>query len=279
MGDKVDELFEIIGNNKKSLIYMLIIYGVVALAIIAIIWWPKEKKYATYETVDIDTRKSQEAQNYINKISNILKNNDTVKLNNLISNRFVEYTGKGKEQILNELKEMGFLSNDVEVRGVNVYTDGDTYVYSTTMYSGENSKIINIIERYPYDYEIVFDDFYSYEKKRTAYTNESIKFTIDNVYRNLKYIEFNMRIENLNSSYARFDFNSTVGVQAVLEDGTSYPLANLVSYEEYTNVEANMTINKNFVFEIPAQLQEGIKYIVFNGVRLEFSTKNIKVNI
>ena len=93
--------------------------------------------------------------------------------------------------ILNELKELGYFSKDVEVRGANIYADGDTYVYSTTMYSGENSKVVNIIERYPYDYEIVFDDFYSYEKRGTSYTNESIKFTIDDVYRNLKYIEFN----------------------------------------------------------------------------------------
>ena len=80
-----------------------------------------------------------------------------------------------------------------------------------------------------------------------------------------------MQIENLNSTYARFDFASTVGVQAVLEDGTKYSPANLISGESYTNIESNMIVNKNFVFEIPAQLQEGIKYIVFNDVSLEFS--------
>lgn len=279
MRDKVDELFDIIGMNRKNLIYVIIVYIIIISSIIVIIWWPESDKHMTYQKVDIESKKTQMAQNYIYILTNIFKNKDTQELKKLIPNSYIEYTGSTLDKIVSNIENEGFFSNNVEFRGINIYQDGDTYVYSTTMYSENNSKTINIIERYPYDYEIVFDDFYSYEELGIYSINQNIKFTVNDVYRNLKYIEFNMKIENQNQSYAKFDFNSTVGVQAILEDGTSYALANLVSTEQYTNIEPNMTVNKNFVFEIPAQLQEGIEYIVFNGITLEFSTINVKINV
>lgn len=279
MGDKIDELFDILGNNKNTILIMLVAYVIVMVVIIAIIWWPEEKNYAVYEKVDITAKKETVAQSYLNTLSDMLKKNNTSEFKKLISTRYMNYTGKTEDEIVSELTNAGYFSDNVEVKDMSIYTDGDTYVYSTTACSGNNKRAINIIERYPYEYEIVFDDFYSYEQKGTTYTNKDIKFTIDSIYRNLKYIEIKMKIENLNDTYARFDFTSTVGVQAVLEDGTKYSLANLISGESYTNIESNMTVNKNFVFEIPAQLQEGIEYIAFNGVTLQFSESNIQVGI
>lgn len=279
MEDKIDELFAILGNNKKSLIIAIIVYVVITLAILVVIWWPEEKDYATYEAVNIETKKATLGQNYLNTLSEMFKNSRTSELESLISSKYINYTEKSADDIISELTKEGYFSNKAEVRGISIYEDGDTYVYSTTVYSGNNKRTINIIEKYPYNYEIVFDDFYTYEVSGNTYTNKNIKFTIESIYRNLKYVEINMKIENLNDTYARFDFTSTVGVQAVLEDGTKYSPSNLISGEAYTNIESNMMVNKSFVFEIPAQLQEGIKYIVFNGVNLEFSKSNIQVNI
>lgn len=278
MTDKIDELINMIGG-KKSLMWMIVAYVIITAIIIAIIWWPEEKNYATYTKVDIEDKKSEMAQSYVNALSDLFQNGRKEELKELISSRYIRYTGKSVDEIVTELEDKKFLSEDAEVKGVKVYADKDTYVYSTTVYSDKGSRVVNVIERYPYEYEIVFDDFYSYDEADKATVNKDIRFTIQNIYRNLKYIEISMEIENLNSVYARFDFNSTVGVQAVLEDGTIYPIANLVSDEAYTNIESNMTIKKNFVFEIPAQLQDGIKYIVFNGVKIEFSETNIKINI
>ena len=280
MDDKIEQFISIFGRNKKSLIYMLIVYALIALIVIAIIWWPKEKRYAEYEKLDLKAKQTKLAQSYVNIISNMFRNSKTDDIKSLISREYVEYTGKSVDKIIKELDNMGFLSQSASIKGVNLYTDGDTYVYSTTIYSGTgNSRAINIIEKYPYEYEIVFDDFYSYDNYGKTVTSENIEFKIENIYRNLKYVEINMRIENLNDTYARFDFNSIDGVYAILEDGTRYAVTNLVSSEPYTNIEPNMTIKKNFVFEIPAQLQEGLKYIVFNGVNIKFSTMNIKVSI
>lgn len=279
MEDKFDSIMNVFGKNKNSLLYMLIAYIVITGIIIAIIWWPKEKKYATYEKVNMQSKKTEMAQNHINTVSNLFKNNKTEEVKNLISNEYVRYTGKSETDIVKELEAAGYFSSNVKVSGMNIYEDGDTYVYSTTIYSNKSSRKINIIEKNPYNYSIVFDDFYSYDTRETTVTKNNIKFTIDSLYSNLKYVEVKMRIENLNQSYARFDFNSTVGVQAVLEDGTRYTATNLVSTESHTNIQPNMTVSKTFVFEIPAQLQNGIEYIAFNRVSLEFSSMDIKVSI
>lgn len=280
MDDKIEQFISIFGRNKKSLIYMLIVYALIALIVIAIIWWPKEKRYAEYEKLDIEAKQTRLAQSYVNTISNMFRNSKTDDIKSLISREYLKYTGKSVDQIIKELYSMGFLSQSASIKGVNLYVDKDTYVYSTTIYSGTgNSKSINIIEKQPYEYEIVFDDFYSYDDYPKTVNSENIEFKIESTYRNLKYVEINMKIKNLNDTYARFDFNSIDGVYAILEDGTRYAVTNLVSSEPYTNIEPNMTIKKNFVFEIPAQLQEGLKYIIFNGVNIKFSTMNIKVSV
>lgn len=278
MGDKIDEIFAMIGN-KKNLILVIVLYIVVMLVVVTVIWWPKESDFAKYDSVNITEKQTEMAQKYINTISDIFKNERVNELTQLISSEYTKYTEKTSSDIVNELKEQGFLSSKAEVKGANVYTDGDTYVYSTTVYSGNNKRNINIIETYPYKYKIVFDDFYAYEDWEQEYTNQNIKFTIKSIYRNLKYVEINMDIENSNDVYARFDFNSQVGVQAVLEDGTKYSPSNMLSTEAYTNVEANQIVSKNFVFEIPAQLQDGIEYILFNDVSVKFTQLDIKVNI
>lgn len=279
MRDKIDEMFEILGNSKQSLILALIAYIIVMAIVIAIIWMPKAKDYGEYETIDIDAKKTEQAQSYINTITDIFRNLKKEQLSELISQRYINYTGKKSEEIISDLEMDGYFSTNVTVSGMNVYTDGDTYVYSTIIYANNNKRAVNIIERYPYKYEIVFDDFYSYDVTNSNYITENIKFTTLNVYRNLKYIEINMTIQNLNDVYARFDFSNATAVQVILEDGTRISLANAISSQTYTNIEPGMTVSKNFVFEVPAQLQEGIEYILFNGVNLEFSKVNIQFTI
>ncbi len=279
MRDKIDEILDIFGRDKKTLVYVIIAYALIMIAIILIIWWPKEKEYATYQKVDITTRKTEQGQQYIDDLTYIFKNSKKEEFAESISNGYLEYTNKTAQSIISELESKNYFSSDVQVKGLNIYEDGETYVYSTTMYSGNNSRVINIIETYPYEYEIVFDDFYSYTTYDRATTKNNIKFTVNSIYRNLRYLDIDMSIENLNDSNVGFDFNSTVGVQAVLTDGNTYSLSNLVSSGSCTTLTPNMTVNKQLVFEVPAQLQENIEYIVFVGVNLEFSKANIKISL
>ena len=279
MNNLLDGLIGIFGNNKKHLLIALIAYVIVTLGIIVYIWWPEQKDYLEYESVDITAKQQSLSQSYIDEISLLFRTGDKQAIKDLISNDYTKYVDKSKDEIVSELEKNGFFSLYSEIRGVDLYVDGNTYVYTTTIYYENNSKKINIVETYPHNYTLVFDDFYKYDEINKSVTKQNIKFTIVDVYRNLKYIQMNVKIENQNSSYARFDFNSSSGVQAVLKDGKKYDFVNLVSTSNYEDVESNMTINKVFVFEVPAQLQNNIEYIVFNGVVMEFSTADLKIEI
>lgn len=279
MGDRLDNLLSVFGKNRKSVVYVIAAYVIILVIVLVVIWWPRPKTYSTYTPVDLENKKEQVAQNYLNILNTLFRNKNTDKIEELISYGYIRYTGKSVSEIIGELQNSNFFSNTVEVKGISVYSDENTYVYSTRIYSGNNSRIINIIETSPYNFELVFDDFYSYEEYLGTVESEDINFTINSMYRNLKYVEIDVGIENLNLSYARFNFGDPTAVQAILADGTKYSVANAVSYETYTNVQPNTTINKKFVFEIPAQLQNSIEYIIFNGVTVDYSQKNIKVNI
>lgn len=279
MSNLFDNLVDALGRNKRNLVYAILAYLVVVISIVIYIWWPKDKNYLQYEKVDIEAKQEVLAQEYIDEVSLLFRTGDKQAVKDLISEEYVNFTGKTRDELINELDSQGYFDLYSEMRGIDLFVDEDTYVYTTTIHYKNNSKSINIVEVYPYEYELVFDDFYKYSKLDKTTTNQDIKFTINDIYRNLKYIEINMKIENLNKSYVRFDFNSSTCVQAVLDDGKKYSVSNLVSTSNYTDVESNTTISKNFVFEIPAQLQNKIQYIIFNGVILEFSEANIKVEI
>lgn len=275
----MEEKFFSLFKNKKQLWLTIGIYIVIALFVIILIWWPKSSKIASVEQVDIEKRQAQLTQMYAIKIKSFFSGNNENKIKELISEEYLEYAGKSKEEIITELRNQGFFSKDISLTNSTLYVDGNTYIYIITMNSSSTVRKINIIEKEPYKYRIAFDGFYKYDNNEYERKKENIVFRINSIYRNLNYYEINMEIENKNSVYARFEFNNPDCVKAVLKDGTTYTLTNLVSGESYTNIEPNMTIRKNFVFQIPAQLQEGVQYILFNGVSIQFSSMNIRVEI
>lgn len=279
MNDILDSLSLDFVKNKKIILLLIVVYLLVIIGIIVSIWWPDKKDYLEYEAVNIEQKQKELARDYIDNVSMLFRTGDKSAVKKLISNEYVNYIGKNSDKIIEELDSSGFFSLYSEVAGADLYVDGNTYVFTTTIHSGGKSKNINIIETDPYEYKLAFDDFYKYTKMSKVTNKQGIKFTVQDVYSNLKYIEMNISIENQNKSYARFDFNNPKCVQAVLTDGKTYSISNLVSTSQYIDIEPNTTINKNIMFQIPAQLQSGIDYIIFNGVTLEFSSVNIKVAV
>lgn len=279
MEDKFEDLINILGKNKKILLLAIVIYILATIGIIVYIWWPKEKTYTTFESINITSKQQQMLQEYVNEISFLFKSEDKAGVKKIISSEYVNYTGNAREEIIEQLEKEGYFNLYSEVKGTDLYIDGDTYVYSMTVYYGDNSRKMNIIETYPYEYTITFDDFYKYSNSKKQTRLNNVVFTINEIYRNMKYIKIDLSIENKNNTYARFNFNNIAAVQAVLTDGTAYSMTNLVSTEEYTNIDSNTTITKSLIFEIPAQLQNGIEYIVFNGVSINLATLDMKIAI
>lgn len=279
MEEKLNSLIEMLGNNKRNIIIAIVVYAIITIAVIVYIWVPKGNEYYTYQSVDLEEKKERLAQEYIDEVSLLFRTEDKNGIKGMLSQEYLDFMGKSADEIIEELESEGYFSLYAEVRGVSVYEDTYSYVYTTTIYSDNNSQTINIIERSPYEYKIAFGNFYSYSTEGNSYTSNDVKFTINSKYNNLRYIEYNIEIKNLNNVYASFNFNENSAIQAVLEDGTGYSLTNAISSEEYTKINTNTSIKKELVFEIPAQLQNSIKYIVFKNVKIDTATMDIKMEV
>lgn len=279
MEDKIDELTQILGNNKKSVLIAFGVYIFITLIVLIFIWIPKTDGRIKYDKVNMDSKKQELATYYYNKILSEFKNLNKESVSSLLSNNYLNFSNKENKEIINELEEKGVFSSEISMSNMTVYEDKGTYVYTATINTLNDNIKINLIEEKPYNYAIAFDDFYSFTNSEKTVTKENIKFTIDSEYRNFEYIKYDMRIENKENVYCSFDFNNITGVQAVLEDGTKFALANAVSTEAATVVRQNTTISKQFVFNIPVQLQNSIEYIIFNDVKIDSAIMNIKIYV
>ena len=276
MEDKIDELTRILGNNKKSIIKAFIIYIIITLIVLIYIWIPKTDGRIKYSKIDMDNKKKELANYYYNDILSKFKSSNKETISNLLSDDYLYFVNKKSEDVITELEEEGVFSSDVTMSSMTVYEDKGTYVYTASI---NDSIKINLIEEEPYSYVIAFDNFYSYDESAETVTKENVKFTIDSEYRNFEYIKYEMRIENKENVYCSFKFGDIKGVQVVLEDGTKFDLANSVATEEYTVLNTNTTKSKQFVFNIPVQLQNSIEYMIFNDVKIDSATMNIKINV
>lgn len=279
MEEKIEEILAIFGNDKKKIIRVMVLYCVIVLIAIVIIWWPEKDNFVHYDMANMTYVKSDVAQEYVESIGYMLNNNKTEDIEGLIDRAYIMYSKKSAKQLVDELKSQGYFSGMTEIRDVKLYEDGNTYIYMMDMYFDGNKKAISIVETKPYQYTIVFDDFYAYQNINMSEVKEGIKFTLVDKYYNMKYFEVNMRIENTTEYEASLDFTSTSGVRLELEDGTTYAVANLVTSEIRTSLTPNKLVNKNFVFEIPVQLQGEIKNIIFNNVQTANGKKNIKLTL
>ena len=133
MEDKLDELINSLVNNKKLLIISLIVYIIMMIFVIIMIWVPKEKDYGIFEKVDLNVKKQEVAQEYVNEIARMFKVSDKEGIRNLISTNYLEYTDKNIEDVMTEIAS--YFSIQTFLKGVIVYEDTDTYIYTSTIYS------------------------------------------------------------------------------------------------------------------------------------------------
>ena len=276
----IDKIINSFKGKRKYFTYVIILYVIINLAFIVVIWWPKDVSVNKYQSINLQDKQNEQTQVYLNTVYDIFKNNKKEILKSLISEDYAAYISKSKDDIVSDLIGENFFSNKVQVRGIELFVDENTYIYSMTLYSSNgSSRRLNVIETFPYKYSIVFDDFYDYKEMYKTVEKQGIKFTILSVYKNLKYIEYNIRIENLNDYYVSINFNDATQVQAITSDSHVYSAANLVSTSNLTNIDSNSLINKKIAFQVPAQLQNGVKLIRFKNVVLKYSNSIIDIDV
>lgn len=276
----IEEYFQ---DNKKILKLMLVIYIIISIAIIYFIWKPKdevENLILKYEEVD----EAKVNENIINEYMNavvidfVLEQKEVLK--EIVNPKYLQYRNISSDDLMSELEENGFFVSNIRIKDIEKYQIDDTYVYRGILTNGTNERYINIIEKYPYDYNITFDTFFDSNSQRYEISKNKIKFEIIETINLVSKVEYKIKITNVGNENVTFNFNDNKKISILLEDDqeytSEYPLGAI--YKE-VNLAKGSSIIIDILFRVPLQNQEKIDSINFKDVRLDVVEEDIKIEL
>lgn len=277
------EIEEFFKNNKKTIIIFSFVYVIIMIFVIYYIWKPEE-----IEKNDIIKYKPVTAEDVTNKVmNNCLEQvayrfilGEKEELADMISSDYFKYRGIKSNELMDEFEKDGFFSLDTQIKNITKYDLGDIYIYRGILTNGINQRYVNIIEEYPYEYELSFDDLYKYKEKGIKREKQKISFEIFNIAYNMTYMQCTIRITNLKNNYVFINLTENKNMVLVLEDGQEYIAEfpkSITNEQMNLNRGSNTTIN--VIFRIPLQEQENISHIEFKNVKLDGEKSNIEIVI
>lgn len=272
-------------ENRKLIFVFGVIYIIVIIVIIIYIWAPKEKTtnlkdITKYEIVDDEAIQSKILSTYIDKIALQFMLEQKQEIEENISEDYIDYTKISKEKLIEELTKQGYFSFDTHINDITQYKLEDIYVYRGKLNNGTHSRNINIIETYPYQYTISFDDIYKYSEKVVTSKIEGIKFEILQSLNNINYVEYKIRITNIDNDNIKINLNNENSILIELNNGASttvsYPK---IGEEDYMDLSKGSSIVRTLMFRVPLQSQESIEKIVFKDVDMGQTEQDIELGM
>lgn len=267
---------EFIEKNPKIVAVFSVIYIIVVIIILSLIWkddnkMPKEFGYnnMSEEQADIIGHKK-----YVEELTEAFQLEDMDVLLGKLSSNYKEFVGEYVEEEFNGI----VLTQKVKVNEVKKYTDRTNNIYSANISFGGKTRQINIIEKYPNEYEYTFDDFYSYKKLDSNYNSSGLQIYIDSAYRKINQLDLNILLKNTSEKSVKFNMSEQSNVQAVLDDGKVVYISNIISSSE-SELDAGTSSNKKLVFNMSLDIQSKVVKIRFLNVDIEGTKKDIDVKI
>lgn len=275
-------LEEVFDGNKKIIKLFLIIYILISIIILIFIWVPFNEKVPSFAIYNKYTEKdiiSKVSERYINEITFQFMLGEKESISKNINVGYVNYRALTKEQIIQELEELNLFDINTTFGQVIAKGDGNVYTYTFDIINGSNKRKVNVIETKPYEYTLSFDNFVGYKKSNLVYTEEKIKFNLEEIYKDEYYIEFTMGITNLENDYIIFNTATSTDVYAVLSDGTKYNLVNPTNTDNGKKILKAGLIRRKFNFEIPFSIQSKVSKIVFSNVNVNSDIREIVIEL
>lgn len=262
-------------NKEKTFTYLVIISIVVALLIVIItIWIPSS-------TVKDITIRNYEPKNYGEIRLNYYKDN----IFNILSASNFEKTYQKideeylKDNNLNDIQEAkdyfmsnSFIGNSIVIESIEIISkNNDNYVYRVSYNISDTKKYAFISEKKINDYTISFSNSGTTKNLASNITKKygELEFLVTIKESRIDSIVYEITIKN-NYSDIRADFNLTdlYSVQASLEDNSLYNMASIISNGEETfSLNPNSFFTKEYVFNIPQEMQGKINGIKFNDIQ------------
>lgn len=275
---QIEEYFK---ENRKYIWLIGAVYLVVIAAILYFIWRPdpiKSNEIVKYNEKDYENLAKNAVTSYIQEIPFHLMLGTEFELEENISTDYLEYTDQTFESLMEDLKKDGYSSLDTHIKDLDTFILGDIYIYRGVLTSGSNTRSINIIEEYPYEYTISFDDFYKYLKPNKIYKVDGIEFKNVEQTNKLNSITYKLEITNTSNNYVKLLLDDETKIALKLTTGEIYYASMLINNtSKVTTLNKNSKTVKEMTFNVPLQLQEKLDKIIFKDVQSDGEEKDVEI--
>lgn len=259
----IDSLF----SDKKTVIIMAIAYVIVMVVALIIIWKPDTAlEISKYTAYNEEQMQNEMATYYFNSVQDIGVYNAKSYLSSILSESYLEYTNQSIDGVLERIRSQNRYPT---VTDVQVYNLGDRYIYNGNLNVNSNSIPVCIIEEYPYDIKLTFDNFLDYYTINRATSKNGVNFTVKDVYKNLNYVKYNLEIKNEAAEYLSMDFSVANNIYVTLNNSQMVYLNNAYDTNEVNHLEVNNIAKRDIVFNVGVVDQEKIKSINFKNVIID----------
>lgn len=274
MLDYLKEFF----NDKKTYTIFIATLIVAMFVVIFFVWWPRNsvKEFARYDQVELTDKYKDIGTKYISDIVLKLGMGQLDDILYKVSDGYMKFYEKTEQQVKDE-----FFGKEIRgFGGITTRQYDNTVIYSSNIsYKDGSDRTINIVESNPYNYEITFDDFYTYLELRQTKLAEGIEFNIQEMYAGNDFRSLKISIKNISNESVTFDINTTNQVYLQLKNNEKYYLRNVVVSDDLNNINSGKTVNTTLYFSIPFDVTSSIKYLIFQDVKIDGTTKDIQIGL
>lgn len=269
------EIVNSLFSDKKTVIIMAITYVIVMVVAFVIIWKPDfELEVSKYKPYDENVISKEMATYYFNSIQDAAVYQSKPYLNTLISDDYLYYTGNTLDNILVRIKcEKKYPT----VTNINIYNLNDIVIY-TGFLNSDNEKVpVCIVEKYPYDIKVSFDNFVEYYEINNSTIKNGVAFRVKSVYRNIDYIEYVIEVENVDATNCKIDCSVASNFYLKTSNNQTIYMNNPYDSVEFNNIDKNNISTRKLLFKLSIENQEDIKSLNLKNVIVD--GKKVEVEI
>lgn len=264
-----------LNDKERTFTYLVIIAVIVALIVsIITIWIPsKTVKDITIRNYEPKDYGNDRIEYYINNSFNILSTSNFEKIFPKISKEYLNDNNlKDAQEAKDYLISNSFIGSSIVVDSVDLLSKSeDNYIYKITYNISGKERYAFLSEKQINDYTITFSNNGTIKDLASNITKKygEFEFIVNTKESRNDSIVYEITIKN-NYSDIRADFNLTdlYSVQLSLEDNSLYNMASIVANNDNTfSLNPNSHFTKEYVFNIPQDMQGKINGIKFNDIQ------------
>lgn len=265
-------------NDEKTYTIFMATFIVAMFVVLFIIWWPNDsiEEFAKYTEMNLDEKYKKNGNEYISELMFYVRYGQPNSVLAKVSNEYLAYVQETKEDLRKDVFSKKIRGFD----GLTIRPYEQTIVYSTNIkYEDGSTRKMNLIETYPYNYSISFDDFMGYNALNIETVSNGVCCNILNAYYGENKRVYELSITNMENNRVSIDISNAKKIYLELENGEQYVLTNSVVTKNLENILKGTTVSRSFEFAIPFSIQSKIVRLVFRDVKVDGEIHDIRVNL